>query len=76
MMNSIQTQPITTIAPPVPTPETPQFPLDPTNPLVWILVTSALLGNTDEVLHGMAELIRAIASLKRSKPRNRKQHKE
>lgn len=76
MMNSIETQPITPIAPPAPTLEAPQFPLDPTNPLVWILVISALLGNTDEVLYGMAELIRAIASLKRNKPRNRKQHKE
>lgn len=64
MMNSLETQPITTIAPPLPNPEPLQFPLDPNNPLVWILLITALLGNTDEVISAIAGLIRAIASLK------------
>ena len=65
MMNSIETQPIPTIAPPLPNTGSPQFLLDPTNPLIWILLITALLGNTDEVINAIAELIRVIASLKR-----------
>ncbi|HEY9699020.1 MAG TPA: hypothetical protein V6D10_17280 [Trichocoleus sp.] len=64
MMNSIETQPITTIAPPLAKPESPQFPPDPTNPLVWILLITALLGNADEVINAITQLIQAIASLK------------
>jgi hypothetical protein len=64
MMNPITTQTTTTIAAPLPKIESPQFPLDPTNPLVWLLLITALLGNTDEVINAMAKLIEAIASLK------------
>lgn len=64
MMNSIETQPIPTTSVPLPAPEAPQFPLDPTNPLVWILLLTALLGNTDEVINAITKLIQAIASLK------------
>jgi hypothetical protein len=53
-----------TIAPSLPNPEPPQFPLDPNNPLVWILLMTALLGNMDEVINAIAGLIRAIASLR------------
>ena len=64
MMNSIETQPITTIAPALPNTESPQFPLDPTNPLVWILLITPLLGNTDEVINAITALIREIRSLR------------
>ena len=69
MMNSIETQPTMTIAPPLTNPEPPQFPLDPNNPLVWILLITALLGNTDEAINAIARLIRAIASLRQSNRR-------
>ena len=77
MMNSIETQPVPTIAPPLPKAESPQYPLDPTNPLVWILLITALLGNTDEVINAVTKLIQAIASLKsgngkRSQGRNKR----
>lgn len=65
MMNSIETQPALTIAPPLPKPETPHFPLDPTNPLVWILLITPLLSNTDEVINAVTKLIQAIAAIRR-----------
>ena len=70
MMNSITTQSTTMIAAPLPKIESPQFPLDPTNSLAWIVLITALLGNTDEVINAMTKLIQAIASLKgdKSKP--------
>jgi hypothetical protein len=76
MMSPIETQPISTIATPLPKTESPQFPLDPTNPLVWILLITALLGNTDEVINAMTKLIEAIASLRedKSKPSAGKKH--
>lgn len=64
MMNSIEVQPTPTAATPQPNIEAPQFPLDPTNPLVWILLLTALLGNTDEVINAITKLIQAIAALK------------
>ena len=67
MMNPIETQPVPPIAPPLPNVESPQFPLDPTNPLVWILGISALLSNTDEVINASTKLIQAIATLKGSR---------
>lgn len=76
MMNSIETQTIPTTSTPYPIPkvDSPQVPLDPTNPLVWVLVMTALLGNTDEVINAIANLLRAIASFKgdRGKRRNLK----
>ena len=72
MMNSIETQPVTTIAPPLPNPESPQVPLDPTNPLVWILLITPLLGNTDEVINAITALIREIASLRQGNDKDGK----
>lgn len=77
MMNSTNTQTIQTTqttqtTQPIDLPlPSPSFTLDPANPLVWILVTTTLLSHTDEIINAIANLIRAIASLRRpnsSKP--------
>ncbi len=69
MMNSNKTQLVQAIPSNLPQPpnlESPQFPLDPTNPLIWILLITALLSNADEVINAATKLIQAIASLRRS----------
>lgn len=77
MMNSIETQPIPAVSAPLPKVESPQFALDPTNPLVWILVITMLLGNADEVIRAIAELIQAIASFnRRNSKRSNSKRKE
>lgn len=68
-MNAIETQPISTVTSPLPDTEFPQISTDPNNPLAWILLITLLLSNTDEVINAVANLIRAVAALKR---RNRK----
>lgn len=72
MMNSIETQPLPTISASLPKVDSPQFPLDPTNPLAWVLVLTLLLSNTDEVINAIANLLRAIAALQRGKGTRRK----
>ena len=37
-----------------------QLPIDPTNPLAWILVLTLLLSRTDEVINAVANLIRTL----------------
>ena len=64
MMNSIETQPVPSISVSLPTLESPHIPIDPGNPLAWILVLTLLLGNTDEVLNAIAHLIQTIATCK------------
>lgn len=69
MMNFNKTQLAQTIPSNLPQPpelELPQFPLDPTNPLIWILLITALLGNADEVINAATKLTQAIASFRRS----------
>ena len=38
-----------------------QIPLDPHNPLAWILVLTIFLGTTEKNLNAIANLIRVIA---------------
>lgn len=71
MTNSITTQPV----PAAPAPAPPQFPLDPANPLVWILLITTLLGNADEVINAITKLIQAITSLQTSR-RDKKPHRD
>ena len=47
--------------------ELSQVPLDPTNPLVWILVLTLLLSHTDEVINAVANLVTALANFKKTK---------
>ncbi|MBE9012451.1 hypothetical protein IQ250_19825 [Pseudanabaenaceae cyanobacterium LEGE 13415] len=59
-----------TIEPQLPMPTLPQIPIDPTNPLSWIMVLTLLLGTTEKPINASAKLICAIAALikiKRSK---------
>lgn len=61
------TQPIQTIEPPLPLPTLPQVPIDPTNPLSWMIVLTLLLGTTEKPINATANLIRAIAALIKTK---------
>ncbi len=63
MMNLQSTQPIQTIEPQLPT-TLPQIPIDPTNPLSWVLVLTLLLGTTEKPINATANLFRAIAALR------------
>ncbi|XGV94278.1 MAG: hypothetical protein ACAF41_00290 (plasmid) [Leptolyngbya sp. BL-A-14] len=66
MMNHSETQSLQIISqsPSLqPNIEPPQFPLDSTNPLVWLLLLTALLRNTDEVINAVTKLIQAIGAL-------------
>jgi hypothetical protein len=69
MMNSNQilpTQTTSTELPQLPNPNLPSIPTDPGNPLAWILVMTLLLGNIDEIINALANLIRARTSSKRN----------
>ncbi|KAM3113640.1 hypothetical protein [Phormidesmis sp. 146-33] len=63
MMNLQSTQPIQSIEPQLPT-SLPQIPIDPTNPLSWVLVLTLFLGTTEKPINATASLIRAIAALR------------
>ena len=66
MMNLQSTQPLQSIEPQLPT-TLPQIPIDPTNPLSWVLVLTLFLGTTEKPITATASLIRAIAILIKSK---------
>lgn len=73
MMNLQSTQPIQSIEPQLPTP-LPQIPVDPTNPLSWMLVITLLLSSTEKPINAATNLVReivtliiAISKIKRSK---------
>lgn len=70
MMNLQSTQPIQTIDPQLPT-TLPQIPIDPTNPLSWVLVLTLFLGTTEKPINATASLIRAIATLINTLTRNK-----
>lgn len=40
-----------------------QITLDPTNPLIWILIITALLGNLDEPIQATANLLKQLNTL-------------
>jgi hypothetical protein len=47
-----------------PSTQTPgPVPLDPSNPLIWILVLTALLTATEKPLNALANLLKALAKL-------------
>lgn len=71
MMNLQSTQPIQTIDPQLPT-TLPQIPIDPTNPLSWVLVLTLFLGTTEKPINATASLIRAIATLINTLTRNKR----
>jgi hypothetical protein len=56
-------QPIQSIDPQLPT-TLPQIPVDPTNPLSWILVITLFLSSTEKPINAIARLLRAIADLR------------
>jgi hypothetical protein len=70
-MNTTQSQTIQTVPTPLPQiPDMTQLPLDPRNPLIWILVFSTLITATEKPLNAIANLLRAIHLF--FKNRNRK----
>ena len=71
MMNLQSTQPIQTIDPQLPT-TLPQIPIDPTNPLSWVLVLTLFLGTTEKPINATASLIRAIATLINTLTKNKR----
>jgi hypothetical protein len=72
MMNTTQSQTIQTVPTQFPQlPDMTQLPLDSHNPLMWILVFSALLTATEKPLNAIANLIRAIAPFLKSHNKNK-----
>jgi hypothetical protein len=60
-MNTDQPQAIQTIPTQFPqVPDITQIPLDPHNPLIWVLVFSTLITATEKPLNAIANLIRAL----------------
>ncbi len=57
-------EPLTTqtTPPEPPTLDIPSVPMDPNNPLAWILLLTLLLGNTDEALNALTNLVQATTS--------------
>lgn len=70
MMNSLETPPTIPVAPVQPN----QLPIDPTNPLAWILVLTLLLSHTDEVINAVANLIRALKRSDRTQRKRDNRH--
>jgi hypothetical protein len=60
-MNTTTTQPTIPINPNQPI-LPPEMPLDPTNPLIWLLTIAIFLGTTEKNLNAIANLLRAISS--------------
>ena len=54
--NASTSQPVSAPTPPDISP----VPIDPTNPLAWILVVSLLLSNTDEVIEAIVHLLEVL----------------
>ncbi len=73
MLNS--TQPIQSIEPQLPT-TLPQIPIDPTNPLSWVLVLTLLLSTTEKPINATASLIRAVAALRVAIARTQRSHRK
>ncbi len=71
MMNLQSTQPIQSIEPQLPT-TLPQIPIDPTNPLSWVLVLTLFLGTTEKPINATASLIRVIATLINTLTKNKR----
>lgn len=67
-----------TIAPdlaPLPHVELPPIPLDPTNPLIWVVMLILLLSHTDDLINAVANLVQVITPLihrPSPQPKNRK----
>jgi hypothetical protein len=55
----MKTLPTISINPTQPTMPT-DMPLDPTNPLIWIIVITALITATEKPLNAIANLLRAL----------------
>jgi hypothetical protein len=53
--------------------QTPTMPpnLDPTNPLIWLLVLATLLTATEKPLNAIANLLRAIAPFLKSRKKDK-----
>jgi isocitrate/isopropylmalate dehydrogenase len=69
MMNQTEGKAIQTIDPAHPTPsnlEFPNFAIDTTNPLAWILAITMLLKHTAQTIDAATKLIQAIAPRKNS----------
>jgi hypothetical protein len=64
------TTPVISINPTQPT-MLPAMPLDPTNPLIWLLVLATLCTATAKPLNAIANLIRAIALFLKSRRNGR-----
>ncbi|WP_103668150.1 hypothetical protein [Pseudanabaena sp. BC1403] len=67
MMNHTEGKAIQTIDPAQPTHsnlELPNFAIDPTNPLAWVLATTMLLKHTAQTINAVTRLIQAIAPRK------------
>jgi hypothetical protein len=62
----IVTTPIISINPTQPT-MTPKIPLDPHNPLIWLLVLATFLTATEKPLNAISNLLKAIALLLKSR---------
>jgi hypothetical protein len=58
-MNAITTQPAQPNLPQI----APNLPIDPSNPLAWVIVLTALLSATAKPLNATAKVITAIAAL-------------
>ena len=69
MMNQTEGKAIQTIDPAHPAPsnlEFPNFAIDPTNPLAWILAITMLLKHTAQTIDAATKLIQAISPRKNS----------
>ena len=64
MMNASINQTITPLEQPPSNHTQPGIPIDPTNPLAWVLVISMLISSIDEPINAIAKLIQAIIELK------------
>ncbi|MGI0493910.1 hypothetical protein ACN4EG_19175 [Alkalinema pantanalense CENA528] len=64
------TQPITIqpTTPQIPTPDT-QIPIDPSNPLCWLLVLATLLTATEKPLNAIANLLKILSPLLPKQPK-------
>lgn len=63
MIHNQSPQPIQQIDPQLPIPNSPEFSIDPTNPLAWVILLTLLVSSTGKTINAMAELTRAITAL-------------
>jgi hypothetical protein len=72
MMNPTHLKPIQTLLSQLlQLPDMAQIPLDPHNPLLWIIVLATLLTAIEKSLNAIANLLRAIAPFVRNRKRPR-----